>query len=86
MKLGSPLKYRGRIVAAAFDKIMRKHRRHYRSQATDRIAVALREYLVEGKPSAKTSYDGTRQAFRSRLIYYINSWEKSGKLSKNDFK
>ena len=86
MKLGSPSKYQGQIRGKTFDRIIEKHRSHYRSQMTEHIAIALREYLVEGKPAAKTSYDGTRQAFRSRLIYYIAAWEKTGNLSEKDFK
>ena len=85
LKLGGPSNYRGRIRAASFGRIIKEHRDYYRSQMTDPIGEALREYLVQGKASADTSYEGTRQAFRSRLIYYIAAWEKAGSLMEKDF-
>ena len=46
----------------------------------------MREYMVNGISPAKTSYSGTRQAFRSRLIYYINVWENKYNLNEKDLK
>lgn len=86
LRLGAPSKYQGRIRASSFDRIVKKHRKHYRSQTTHLVINAIREYLVMGLPTAKTSYMGTRQAFRSRLIYYITSWEGSKSLIQKDLK
>ena len=86
LKLGTPSKYKGKIYAASFDRISKQHLKYYRSQTQNRTIEAIREYLVEGKSSKDTSYKGSRQAFRSRLIYYIGAWEKSNSLILKDFK
>jgi hypothetical protein len=86
MRLGKPSKYQGRIRAASFDRIARRQVAHYPSHATPEILIAIREYLVSGLSPSKTSYKGTRQAFRSRLIYYINVWENKYDLNEKDLK
>jgi len=86
MKLKKPSKYQGRIRASSFDRIARRQVSSYPSHATPEILLAIRQYLVEGLAPAKTSYKGTRQAFRSRLIYYINTWENKYNLNEKDLK
>jgi|TARA_R110000824_G_scaffold390794_1_gene588204 hypothetical protein len=86
MRLRKPSKYQGRIRASSFDRIARRQVSSYPSHATPEILLAIREYLVKGLSPAKTSYRGTRQAFRSRLIYYINIWENKYDLNEKDLK
>tara|TARA_R100001530_G_scaffold92879_1_gene64472 strand:+ start:1208 stop:1468 length:261 start_codon:yes stop_codon:yes gene_type:complete len=86
MRLGKPSKYQGKIRSASFDRIARRQVSSYPSHATPEIILAIRQYLVNGLPPAKTSYKGTRQAFRSRLIYYINVWENKYNLNEKDLK
>lgn len=75
-----PAHYRGSMSDEEFNQLIHLQKDNYRTQIQDKTIADLRKYFVEGVKSHQTSYGKNKQAFYSRLVYYIRKWENQGLL------